>query len=159
MRETIAITVASLMVGGVAALPTYADDAKDAKKEAPSTTQRAGEAVDDASLLAKIKSSMLRSPEVEGLDVNVDVKDGIVTLSGSTDTQTERSNAEKIARSADGVKRVENRITVKPGRITHNWATSTRLSTDQNRTDAQNWFPRARAGAASPDVTNRRAPV
>ncbi len=119
MRKTIAITVASLVVGGVAALPTYADDAKDAKKEAQSTTQRAGEAVDDASVLAKIKSSMLRSPEVEGLDVNVDVKDGVVTLSGSADTQTERSSAEKIAKSADGVKRVENRITVKPDDINH----------------------------------------
>ncbi|HWL61269.1 MAG TPA: BON domain-containing protein [Steroidobacteraceae bacterium] len=117
MRKTIAITVASLVVGGVAALPAYADDAREVKKDAQATTQRAGEAVDDASLLAKIKSSMLRSPEVEGLDVNVDVKDGVVTLSGSADTQTERSNAEKIARNADGVKRVENRITVKPDEV------------------------------------------
>lgn len=114
MRKTIAITVASLVVGGVAALPTYADDAK---TEGQKTTQRAGQAVDDASLLAKIKSSMLRSPEVEGLDVNVDVKDGVVTLSGSADTQAERANAEKIAKGADGVKRVENRITVKPDEV------------------------------------------
>lgn len=111
MKKTIAITVASLVVGGVATLPAYADEAQ---KEGQTATQRAGQAVDDASLLAKIKSTMLRSPEVEGLDVNVDVKDGVVTLSGSADTQTERANAEKIAKSADGVKRVDNRITVKP---------------------------------------------
>ncbi len=111
MRKTVAITVASLVVGAVAALPAYADDAK---KDTQTTTERAGQAIDDASLLAKIKSNMLRSPEVEGLDVNVDVKDGVVTLSGSADTQTERANAEKIASTADGVKRVENRITVKP---------------------------------------------
>lgn len=114
MNRTIAITVASLLVGGVATLPAHADEAK---QEGQTTTQRAGQAVDDASLLAKIKSSMLRSPEVEGLDVNVDVKDGVVTLSGSADTQTERANAEKIAKTADGVKRVENRIIVKPDAI------------------------------------------
>lgn len=111
MKNTIAITVASLLVGGIATLPAHAEEAKN---DGPTLTERAGQAIDDAGLLAKIKSSMLRSPEVDGLDVNVDVKDGVVTLSGSADSQAERANAEKIASSADGVKRVENRITVKP---------------------------------------------
>jgi hypothetical protein len=50
---------------------------------------------------------------VEGLDVNVDAKDGVVTLSGTAATQTEKASAERIARTSDGVKKVENRIVIK----------------------------------------------
>jgi osmotically-inducible protein OsmY len=110
-RKIIVTTVASLIAGGFAAVPAFADD--EVKNDAQRTTARAGEAMDDAGLLAKIKSNMLRSPEVEGLDVNVDVKDGVVTLSGSADTQAEKASAEKIAKTADGVKRVDNRIIIK----------------------------------------------
>jgi hypothetical protein len=102
-RKLSSAALASLIVGGLAlgGLSLAAE---------PSAEQK----IDDATLLAKIKSSLLRSAEVEGLDVDVDVKDGVVTLSGSADTSTEKASAEKIAKTSDGVKRVENRIVVKP---------------------------------------------
>jgi hyperosmotically inducible protein len=101
-RKLCSVALASLIVGGLVS------------GSALSAEPSAGQKVDDATMLAKIKSSLLRSPEVEGLDVDVDVKDGVVTLSGSADTTTERASAEKIAKTSDGVKRVENRIVVKP---------------------------------------------
>jgi osmotically-inducible protein OsmY len=73
-----------------------------------------GEKIDDAALLAKIKTNLLRSPEVEGLDLNVDVKNGVVTLSGTAATIAERSSAERIAQTASGATKVENRIVLKP---------------------------------------------
>jgi hyperosmotically inducible protein len=104
-----AATFAAVLAGGLAA-PALADE--EGKLEA--TANAVGEAVDDATLVARIKSSLLRSPEVEGLDVNVDAKDGVVTLSGTAATQTEKASAERIARTSDGVKKVENRIVIKP---------------------------------------------
>jgi hypothetical protein len=70
--------------------------------------------VDDATMLAKIKTSLLRATDVDGLDVNVDVRNGVVTLSGSAASQDERAKAERIAGSADGVRSVNNRIVLKP---------------------------------------------
>jgi hypothetical protein len=53
---------------------------------------------------------------VKGLDVNVDVKDGVVTLSGSVDTMAQRASAGKIAQGVDGAKKVENRLAIKPAK-------------------------------------------
>lgn len=102
--KSLLASLAALLVGGLTAGGTAF-----AAGETP-----ASQKADDAALLAKIKSSLLRSSEVEGLDVNVDVRDGVVTLSGSADTETERASAEKIAKTSDGVKRVDNRIVIKP---------------------------------------------
>lgn len=104
-----AATFAAVLAGGLAA-PALAGEEGKAREAANAV----GEAVDDATLVARIKSSLLRSPEVEGLDVNVDAKDGVVTLSGTAATQTEKASAERIARTSDGVKKVENRIVIKP---------------------------------------------
>lgn len=104
-----AATFAAVLAGGLAA-PAIADEEGKIK----ATANAVGEAVDDATLVARVKSGLLRSPEVEGLDVNVDAKDGVVTLSGTAATQTEKASAERIARTSDGVKKVENRIVIKP---------------------------------------------
>lgn len=72
-----------------------------------------GEKVDDAALVAKIKADLLKTRNVDGLQVNVDVKQGAVTLSGTASDEAERARAEQIAKGTSGVKSVENRITIK----------------------------------------------
>jgi len=103
-RNLLAAALASLVIGSVSGM-ALADD--------EGVTEKAGKAIDDAAVVASVKSKLLSSPDVEGLDVNVDAKNGVVTLSGTADTMAERSSAEKIAKSADGVKSVTNRIEVK----------------------------------------------
>jgi len=103
-RNLFAAALASLVIGSVSGM-ALADD--------EGVTAKAGKAIDDAAVVASVKSKLLSSPDVEGLDVNVDAKNGAVTLSGTADTMAERSSAEKIAKSADGVKSVTNRIEVK----------------------------------------------
>jgi len=118
----LATTLASAVIGGLAMSPAFADDADTAAQsrtagEAAASSDRAdrsaGEVIDDAAIVAKVKSGLLSSSEVEGLDVNVDARNGVVTLSGSADTMAERSSAEQIAKSADGVKSVDNKIVIK----------------------------------------------
>lgn len=67
----------------------------------------------DVELTTKIKSDLLASGNVDGLDVNVDVKNGRVTLTGLASTAAERARAARVARAVDGVKSVTNRIEVK----------------------------------------------
>ena len=115
-------TLASAVIGSLAMGPAVADDADTATPARATTSQsdRAmesdrsmGEVVDDATIVAKVKSSLLSSSEVEGLDVNVDARNGVVTLSGSADTMAERASAERLAKAADGVKSVDNKIEIK----------------------------------------------
>jgi osmotically-inducible protein OsmY len=50
---------------------------------------------------------------VKGGALQVDVKDGVVTLSGAVDLGEQRDKAPKLARKVKGVKEVINNITVR----------------------------------------------
>ena len=71
-----------------------------------------GAAVSDAALTTTVKSKLLADPTVSGLKIDVDTKDGVVTLTGKVKSTREESEALRIARSTDGVKRVQDKVTV-----------------------------------------------
>jgi len=72
----------------------------------PSSDQ-AGEAIADSWISTKVKSSLLMSNDVDGLDLTVETKDGVVTLGGAASSAAERDLAVEIARDIKGVKSVE----------------------------------------------------
>lgn len=78
-----------------------------------SPSRSAGQTIDDATLTAKVKSQLLASPEVSGLNVNVTTYDGQVQLSGYVNSPEQRRQAEQIAKSIEGVKSVSNDLIVK----------------------------------------------
>ena len=75
--------------------------------------RRAGDTAKDAAITTKIKSAMIAEPELKALQVNVDTVNGNVTLSGVVDSQQNLERAQQIAQTVDGVRAVENRLTVK----------------------------------------------
>jgi len=75
--------------------------------------QTPSEYADDVSLTSKIKADLVDSDKVDALDVNVDVKNGNVTLSGYASTPAERDKATQVARNVSGVKSVDNNMTIK----------------------------------------------
>ncbi len=79
-----------------------------AKQSAPSrAAEDAGDAISDAWITTRVKSSLLYSRNVDGLDITVDTKDGLVTLAGTAATTAERDLAVEIAKDIRGVKRVD----------------------------------------------------
>jgi hypothetical protein len=77
--------------------------------EGASTAERA---VADASLTTKIKSKMALDDIVEAIDIDVDTRGTIVTLTGRVASETERQRAVQLARETDGVTEVVDRLTV-----------------------------------------------
>jgi osmotically-inducible protein OsmY len=75
---------------------------------------KAGDATADAAITGKVKTQLLADPDVKGLAIDVDTKDGVVTLSGSADKAGNADKAVSIAKATDGVKSVDNKLTVKP---------------------------------------------
>ena len=71
-----------------------------------------GETIDDASITAGVKSELLADERTEGFDINVDTKDGHVTLRGGADTLADKLAATELARKVKGVKSVDNDIVV-----------------------------------------------
>lgn len=73
-----------------------------------------GDAAADAATTAAVKTKLLGDTKVAGLNINVDTKDNVVTLSGKVKTAAERAEAVRLARTTTGVKRVVNKLTVDP---------------------------------------------
>jgi hyperosmotically inducible protein len=73
----------------------------------------AGEYVDDVAITTAVKYELLESKKVDGLDVNVDVLDGKVKLTGWASSSTERTKATTLAAAVKGVKSVDNQIKIK----------------------------------------------
>jgi hyperosmotically inducible protein len=71
-----------------------------------------GENVTDAWILTKIKSKLVADPQVSAFNIDVDVTEGNVTLSGKVEKSAAKSEAEKLARATEGVKSVDNKIEV-----------------------------------------------
>jgi hyperosmotically inducible periplasmic protein len=75
-------------------------------KGAPSSTSS------DFWIKDKIKTTLLFHKSVSAINTEVDVQDGVVTLSGVASSQAERELAAEYARDVDGVKSVNNQMTV-----------------------------------------------
>lgn len=90
--------------------PTVVTNAKAAGKEvgkdAKAASKEARKDVSDSWITAKVKSTYLYSSNVDGTDINVSTKSGIVTLSGKVDSSAERALAIEFARNVRGVKNV-----------------------------------------------------
>ena len=79
------------------------------------TQRSAGEQIDDATLLTKVKSALVADPVTEAHEINVDVNRGVVKLAGFVGTAKEKEKAGQVARGVSGVQSVQNDLTVKGG--------------------------------------------
>jgi hyperosmotically inducible protein len=99
--------VFALTTAGLAAAQTATQEAKEKTKAAAEQT---GEVVTDAAITSAVKTKLLGDPDVKGLNIDVDTKNGVVTLSGKVNTAAERAEAVRLARNTKGVKRVTDKL-------------------------------------------------
>jgi hyperosmotically inducible protein len=60
----------------------------------------------------RVKAKLLDDPEVKGLKIDVDTREGVVYLTGSVATPQVRDKAMKLARETEGVKDVQANLDV-----------------------------------------------
>lgn len=77
------------------------------------TQESTGEYFDDTTITTKVKSKLLLSKETTGTAISVETFKGIVQLSGFVKSEQEKKRAGDIAKTVDGVKRVENKISIR----------------------------------------------
>ena len=73
-----------------------------------------GEFTDDIGIHANVKARLVKAPELAGFKIDVDVKGGVVYLFGWVRSEAERRRALQLAQNVKGVKRVEDRLAIKP---------------------------------------------
>lgn len=73
----------------------------------------AGRVMDDAAITTKVKAELIGNPDTKAYQINVDTLNGVVSLSGFVDSNSQKQAAETEAKAVAGVKSVENRLMVK----------------------------------------------
>jgi hyperosmotically inducible periplasmic protein len=66
----------------------------------------------DAFITDTVQIKLASDPDVKGGGLRVDVKDGVVTISGSVQQERQKTKATKVARKVKGVKQVINNIVI-----------------------------------------------
>ncbi|MBN1665395.1 MAG: BON domain-containing protein [Deltaproteobacteria bacterium] len=76
------------------------------------TSRTVGEKIDDASITAQVKMTLLYHRSTSAMKTSVNTKKGIVTLRGAAGNKDERNLATKYANDVNGVKSVRNRMSI-----------------------------------------------
>jgi hyperosmotically inducible periplasmic protein len=85
---------------------------RDAQTRADDAAERSGAAVTDAAVTSAVKTKFLADTAVSGLNIDVDTRDGVVTLTGTVATKAEADRATSLARESNGVKRVVSNLRI-----------------------------------------------
>ncbi|WP_341676473.1 BON domain-containing protein [Niveibacterium sp. SC-1] len=86
-----------------------ASEASDKMKE---QANAAGKVLDDTAITASVRAKIVAEPDLSNMDVKVDTKEGVVTLDGKAKSADAKDRATLVARSVDGVKDVNNNLSV-----------------------------------------------
>ena len=79
---------------------------------ADTTTDTAGQYVDDAAITANVKAAFAKDKWVKGMDISVRTDHGVVDLTGNVKSKHESDRATKLATKVKSVTAVHNNLTV-----------------------------------------------
>jgi len=80
---------------------------------ATATREGTGEYVDDTAITAKVKAAIFHAPGLKSAEINVETFRAVVQLSGFVGSQSDMSEAVKLAQGVGGVKSVKNDMRLK----------------------------------------------
>jgi osmotically-inducible protein OsmY len=103
---------ASAVIGKIDASLQQAASAVQSSAAASQALTKVGDAIEDGAITAAVKTALLADPDVKSLHIDVDTKAHIVALNGSVPSDDNRIRAEHIAQGTNGVRAVENHLTV-----------------------------------------------
>jgi osmotically-inducible protein OsmY len=72
---------------------------------------RVGGKIDDASITAQVKITLLFHRSTSALSTKVETNDGVVTINGKASNAAEKDLVNKLVNDINGVKSVNNRMT------------------------------------------------
>jgi hyperosmotically inducible protein len=109
-RRVLAFTLPVLLV----ATTTFASPAPQEKtaQQAKDTAKKTGNAITDSWITVKVHSQFVPENTLDGSDINVDTRAGVVTLNGTVPTEAGRTRAIAIAKATDGVTTVTDHLRV-----------------------------------------------
>jgi osmotically-inducible protein OsmY len=76
-------------------------------------SNKAGVVIDDVEITTKVKAAIFAEAGLKTLQISVDTIKGVVTLSGSVNSQAHSDTAKALASAVSGVSKVVNNLSIK----------------------------------------------
>ena len=89
-------------------------------REARESGRTVGSGANDGWLWVKTRFELATADDLRDSTINVDVENGVVTLSGTVATQAQKTRAQAVARAVEGVTNVRNNLKVSSGNANAN---------------------------------------
>ncbi len=84
----------------------------DARMSAHEAADKTAQVTSDMGITAKVNAALVADDQLKATQINVDTRDGQVTLSGQAPDAKARERATTLVQAVDGVKQVNNQLTV-----------------------------------------------
>jgi hyperosmotically inducible periplasmic protein len=112
-------TAGQQLDAAIAKVKPAAEHAKQEAKKAADDTRTmgasAGSKIADATVSTRVKAVLSSDKQLGDAKIDVDTKDGVVTLSGAVANSQARDHALELARNVKGVNSVNDQLAVKAG--------------------------------------------
>jgi hyperosmotically inducible protein len=124
MKTPLALAMACALLGSAGAAM-----AQDKPKDKPDDTtivikddttpkvKKGTQAVTDASITTAVKTRLMKDKVARGTSIDVDTKDGVVTIAGNVPTAADKTRIGQLVRNTTGVKKVDNNLKVAAGEV------------------------------------------
>jgi hyperosmotically inducible protein len=106
-----AVVLAAVALGACA--PAVVGGAAYGGYKAGTDPRSTGELIDDGLITSRINAKLLAEPEVRTFNIDVDTREGEVTLGGYVATEDQSRRVEEIAAAERGVRKVVNNLRVR----------------------------------------------
>ncbi|MFZ6766365.1 BON domain-containing protein [Undibacterium sp. Di26W] len=88
---------------------------KGADTNGPNAATTIGVEIDDSVITTKVKTALMADDTVKSMDVKIETRKGEVLLSGFADNQAQIDRSVVVAMTIQGVKKVDNKMSLKEG--------------------------------------------
>ena len=113
MRTKFVMLVLSAALAGVLAGFTLGCSQSTDTAGAPPASTTIGTEIDDSVISNQVKSALLADPDIKGFDFKIATRKGEVQLSGFVDNQSQIERALVVTQAVQGVKSIDNKVSLK----------------------------------------------
>jgi len=108
--------IGAIAASAILATISGCNNSQVASDSAPPTT--IGTEIDDSVVITKVRSALLANDDIKSLDIKVTANKGVVMLSGFVDSQAQIDHGIAVATAVEGVKGIDNKLSIKEGKQT-----------------------------------------
>lgn len=118
MNNPLGLRILTTTLAGVMTISMVACNKPADTTGAPAPNITVGTEIDDSVVTTRVKSALLADDDIKGFEIKVETRKGEVMLTGFVDSQVQLDRAASVAGRTEGVKSVDNKLSLKTGSST-----------------------------------------